>query len=303
MNGKQGRSVLLLVLTALIWGMAFVAQSVGMDYVGPFTFNMVRSLVGGMVLIPCIWAINYGKPPKERHFGCGKPLWIGGVCCGVVLAAGSMLQQYGIQETTVGKAGFITALYILIVPLMGLLFHRKVGKLVWIGVALAVCGMYLLCVTEGFSISRGDFLVLLSSIAFSMHILIVDHFSPKVDSVRMSCIQFFVCSALSAVPMLAFEQPTIAQITGAWAPILYAGVLSSGVAYTLQIIGQRHVPPTVASLLLSLESVFSVLAGWIVLGEAMTPREITGSVLVFSAIILAQLPEDKLRRRSVRNDT
>ena len=293
MNLRQTRSALLLMLTALIWGVAFVAQSVGMDYVDPFTFNAVRSLIGGAVLIPCIWVLSRGKQAEPQKTG-GKTLWLGGVCCGAALACGSMLQQFGIRETTVGKAGFITALYILIVPLLGLLFHKKVGKLVWLGVALAVGGMYLLCMNEGFSIGRGDLMVLIGSFAFSVHILVIDHFSPKVDGVRMSCIQFFVCGLLCAGPMLVLERPSLSAILAAWAPILYAGVLSCGVAYTLQIIGQRNIDPTVASLLLSLESVFSMLAGWVLLGQAMTVRELSGCALVFCAIILAQLPGDKL---------
>lgn len=291
-SAKKTQSALLLTLTALIWGVAFVAQSVGMNYVGPFTFNAVRSLIGGIVLLPCIALLNGGKGAKTRS-GSKKMLWLGGICCGAALACGSMLQQYGIKETTVGKAGFITALYILLVPLLGLLFGKRVSGLVWLGVALAVVGMYLLCMQEGFSVSRGDLLVFAGSIAFSVHILVIDYFSPKANGVQMSCIQFFVCGLLCAGPMLLWERPTIGAIVAAWAPVLYAGVLSCGVAYTLQIIGQRHLDPTVASLLLSLESVFSVLAGWILLHQVMSVREIAGCVLVFCAIILAQLPADR----------
>lgn len=204
-----------------------------------------------------------------------------------------MLQQIGLVYTSAGKAGFITALYILIVPILGLFIGKKVGTKTWIGVALAVVGMYLLCITSGFSIAFGDLMVLLCAFVFSLHMLAVDYFSPKVDGVKLSCIQFFVCGILSAIPMMIFEQPQMGQIMDAWLPIAYAGILSSGVAYTLQIISQKHLNPTVASLLMSLESVFAVLTGWLILHEKLTLREFLGCVLVFVAIILAQLPEKK----------
>ncbi|MDD3193254.1 MAG: DMT family transporter [Oscillospiraceae bacterium] len=295
MKVKNLKSSLMLLLTATVWGVAFVAQSVGMDYIGPFTFNAVRSLIGGLVLIPCIWLLNRGKPQQEKSASPKnrKVLLIGGVCCGVILAVASSFQQIGIQYTTVGKAGFITALYIVIVPLMGLLFKKRVSALVWLAVAIAVGGMYLLCITEGFSIGKGDLLVIACAICFSIHILVIDHFSPMVDGVQMSCIQFLTCGVLCAVPALLLERPSIAQILAAWMPLIYAGVFSCGVGYTLQIVGQRNVDPTVASLILSLESVISVLAGWILLGQKLTIRELAGCILVFCAIVLAQLPQKK----------
>lgn len=292
METKQLKSSLLLLLTAAIWGVAFVAQSVGMDYIGPFTFNAIRSLIGGLALIPCIWLMNRGKPKEESPSPKSRRnLWIGGACCGVALAVASSLQQMGIQYTTVGKAGFITALYIVIVPLLGLFLKKRVSVLVWAAVALAVAGMYLLCMTDGFSIGKGDLLVMACAICFSIHILVIDYFSPMVDSVKMSCIQFLLCGVLCAVPMLLWERPALSQILAAWMPLLYAGVLSCGVGYTLQIVGQRNLDPTVASLILSLESVISVLAGWAILGQKLTVRELVGCVLVFCAIILAQLPQ------------
>lgn len=307
MSGKLKYNFLLM-LAALIWGSAFVAQSVGMDYLGPFTFNSVRSFMGSLVLLPVIWFMDRQKKDGAKGDGQGalgksaevkqqekKTLLLGGLCCGVILTVSTSLQQIGLVYTTAGKAGFITALYILIVPLLGLFLGRRVGGKTWLGVALAVIGMYLLCIKEGFSISYGDFMVLLCAFVFSLHILTVDYFSPKVDGVRLSCIQFFVCGCLCAVPMVIFEHPEIYQILQAWLPLIYAGVLSSGVAYTLQIITQKHLNPTVASLLMSLESVFAALTGWLILNERLSPKELLGCVLVFAAIILAQLPESKKR--------
>lgn len=278
----------MLTLTSLIWGVSFVAQSVGMDYVGPFTFNTVRCLLGGLVLLPCIALFDKkdpGRKPVER-----KTLLTGGLLCGLVLAVASSLQQFGILYTSVGKAGFITSLYILIVPLFGLFLGKRVGAKLWVSIAVALAGMYLLCITGGFSIGLGDGLILLCAVGFSLHILVIDHYSPKTDGVRLSCIQFFTSSALCAVPMFLLESPSLQAIFSAAAPILYAGVLSCGVAYTLQVIAQKHTSPTVASLLLSLESVFSVLAGWLLLGQGLSLRELFGCALVFAAIILAQLP-------------
>lgn len=288
MKTGQMRNSLLLLLTAFIWGAAFVAQSVGGEAVGCFTFNGVRSLIGALVLLPVIWLMDSKK--KENQ----KTLITGGICCGVMLFIASNFQQFGISFTTVGKAGFITAMYILIVPILGLFMKKKPGLQVWLGVVLAVMGLYLLCMTSGsFSLSKGDFLVLICAGFFSLHILIIDYFSPKVDGVRMSCIQFLVCGILSMVMAFIFETPEVSVILSGWLPILYAGVLSCGVAYTLQIVGQKNMDPTVASLILSLESVFSVLAGWLILNQTLSLRELSGCVLMFLAIILAQLPQKK----------
>ena len=292
------KNAVMLLLTSLIWGTAFVAQSVGMDFLEPFTFNGVRSFIGGVTLLPCIWLLEKmnGKPEVD---GTRKDLIQGGIACGLLLFAASSLQQMGIQYTTAGKAGFITALYIVIVPLLGLLFKKRVSSLVWIAVVVAVGGMYLLCITEGFSIGKGDLLVMACAFCFSVHILIIDYFSPKVDGVKMSCIQFLVCGLLCAVPMFLIERPSLSQIWSAWVPLLYAGVLSCGVGYTLQIVGQRHIDPTIASLILSLESVISVLAGWALLGQKLTLRELIGCILVFCAIILAQLPQKTEKAQEV----
>ena len=296
---------MLLLLTAAIWGVAFVAQSVGMDYVGPFTFNAVRSLLGGIVLIPCIVLlkrINAGSKDTAGVAECesGDPdgqrkvLLTGGVACGVLLCIASNLQQFGIMYTSVGKSGFITAMYIVLVPVLGIFLKKKAGIKIWCSVAIAVGGLYLLCMTDsGFSIQKGDLLLVLGAVIFSFHILTIDYFSPKVDGVKMSCIQFFTCGILSMVGMFLFEQPQIGAILQAWMPIVYAGVLSCGVAYTLQIVGQKGMNPTVASLILSMESVISVIAGWLILHQKLSGRELLGCVLMFVAIILVQLPERK----------
>ena len=274
-----------------------------MDYVGPFTFNTVRSLLGGIVLIPCIVLlkrINVGSKDTAgaaEHAsgdpaGQRKVLLTGGVACGVLLCIASNLQQVGIMYTSVGKSGFITAMYIVLVPVLGIFLKKKAGIKIWCSVAIAVGGLYLLCMTDsGFSIQKGDLLLLLGAVIFSFHILTIDYFSPKVDGVKMSCIQFFTCGILSMVCMFLFEQPQIGAILQAWMPIVYAGVLSCGVAYTLQIVGQKGMNPTVASLILSMESVISVIAGWLILHQKLSGRELLGCVLMFAAIILVQLPE------------
>lgn len=284
----------MLMLAAFIWGTAFVAQSVGMDYIGPFTFNGVRNFVGALALLPCIWLLDRlnGKEKQEKKAEKNsKDLLIGGIACGVVLFTASSLQQVGIQYTSVGKAGFITACYIVIVPVLGVFLHKKIGWKVWLAVGLSVVGLYFLCITEKLTIGKGDILMFFCALVFSLHILVIDHFSPKVDGVKMSCIQFFVCGLLSVVPMFVFENPQISDILKSAGPILYAGVLSSGVAYTLQIVGQKNVNPAIASLILSLESTFSVLAGWVVLKQQLSSREALGCVMMFAAIILAQLPD------------
>lgn len=288
---RKTKNTILLLLTALIWGSAFVAQSVGMDYVGPFTFNSVRCLIGGLVLLPCIFffkrfGIGDGGWEEEKSVKGRRDLIMGGILCGVFLACASSAQQVGLTYTTVGKAGFITAMYIVIVPVLGIFLKRLPKPAVWVSVVLAVAGLYLLCMTDSFALSPGDAWVLASALLFAFHIMVIDYFSPKADGVKLSCIQFFVAGIVCGVPMLLFEKPQILEILQAWQPILYAGVLSCGVAYTLQIIAQKDYDPTAASLILSLESVFSVLAGWVILGEELSPRELAGCALMFAAIIL-----------------
>ena len=284
---RNWKSPLLLILTATIWGVAFVAQSVGMDYVKPFTFNGVRSLLGAVVLLPVIYVMGRGK----KGAGSPKTLWLGGISCGLCLCVATSLQQIGIQYTTAGKAGFLTAMYIIIVPVLGLFLGKKSSPFVGISILLATVGLYLLSIKEGFNIGQGDIYVILCAIVFSVHILVIDYFAPRCDGVKLSCIQFFVCGTISTIIALVFEKPEVSQIFSAWLPIAYAGIMSCGVAYTLQIIGQKGMNPTVASLLLSLESVISVLAGWVLLKQALSVKELIGCVIMFAAIILAQLPE------------
>lgn len=288
------KNSLLLLLTATIWGVAFVAQSVGMDYVGGFTFNMTRCIIGAIVLLPVIFFLDKRKEPtlqtpQEKASG-RKTLLIGGICCGILLCLACNFQQFGIKYTTVGKAGFITACYIVIVPILGLFLKKKCSPFIWGAVVMALIGLYLLCIKDGFHIGKGDTLVMICAVLFSFHILVIDYFSPKADGVKLSCIQFLTAGILSGIPAFLLEKPQLSSICAAWLPILYAGIMSCGVAYTLQIIGQKDMNPTVASLILSLESCISVLAGWVILGQSLTSREILGCLIMFAAIILAQLP-------------
>lgn len=297
MNKFALRQSLLLFLTAVIWGVAFVAQSVGMDYVGPFTFLTARNIIGAIVLLPVIHFFGNkkeGQENAEKKAASSKTLLIGGICCGICLFVASILQQYGIKYTTVGKAGFITSMYMVLVPIFGIFLHKKTGLRVWIAVVLAAVGLYLLCITKGeVGLQKGDLLVLACAVGFTFHILTVDHFSPLVDGVKMSCIQFAVGAVLGILFTILFEKPDLGSILSAWKPILYAGAMSSGVGYTLQIVGQKGLNPTVASLIMSLESVVSVLAGWLLLNQTLSSREILGCVLAFAAIVLVQLPDRK----------
>ncbi len=306
MKNTKFRNSFLLLLTAFIWGVAFVAQSAGGDAVGPYTFNCVRMILGGISLLPVIVIMDHVKPSTRRPVTREqrKELLLGGVSCGAILFVASSFQQMGIYlGTSAGKAGFLTACYILLVPLIGLFFHKKCRWNLWAGVALAVLGLYLLCMSGPFLLQLSDGLVLLCALCFSFHIIVVDHFAPKVDGVRMSCIQFFTCGILGSFPAVLVEMGHTQEsvrlwLSGfaawdAWITILYAAILSCGVAYTLQIIGQEGLHPTVASLLMSLESVFSVIAGWVLLKEDMSPRELAGCMIMFAAIILAQLEVDR----------
>ena len=307
MSKQQIRNALLLLLTATIWGVAFVAQRVGMDYVGPFTFTSVRSLVGAVSLLPVIALMNKRRAAQAQSDAPVAPqtkaqtrtLLLGGVLCGIILCAGTSLQQIALQQASVGKAGFITALYIVIVPVIGHFMGKRSGGLTWVGVLVALVGLYFLCMKEALSVESVDVLLFVGALIFALHILVIDYFTHRVDGLKMSCIQLFVCSLISAVPMFALEKPEMGAIFSAWLPILYAGALSSGAGYTLQIIAQRGMNPTVASLILSLESVMSVLAGWILLGQHLSARELLGCALMFAAILLAQLPVERFARKKI----
>ncbi len=299
MEKKQNpvRGSLLLLLTATIWGVAFVAQSVGMEYVGPFTFNSTRFVIGFLVLVPVsLWLDRREKKTKAKEDKkADRTLLTGGVVCGILLFLASNFQQFGIKYSTVGKAGFITAFYIILVPIIGIFFRKKSGPLLWIAAVMALVGLYLLCMKDGFSLSMGDGLLLICAILFAFQILAVDHYSPLVSGVKLAMMEFMVCGVAGGILALIFERPSFSDVLSAWQPILYAGALSSGVAYTLQIIGQRDLNPTVASLIMSLEACISALAGWIILGQTLTKREIIGCVVMFAAIIIAQMPSPGTR--------
>ncbi len=296
MEGKKIRNGMLLFLTSIIWGISFVAQTVSMDNVGPYTFTGVRFLLGGAVLLPLI--VHTRK--KHRTNAADKREGIvAGLLCGVILFAATMLQQYGVMTTSAGKSGFITALYIIIVPVISLFFHKKQGSRLWFSVCLALIGMYLLCMKESDGIRIGDVLLFSGAILFSVHILVIDHFADRVDGVELSAMQFFVCGILGCIGMFLSEQPEANQILAAWQPILYSGVLSCGVGYTLQVVGQKGMNPTVCSLILSLESVNAAIAGALLLGQVLSRSELIGCGFVFGGIILAQLPPKKIKHSIV----
>jgi len=306
---KQIKGTVMLTLAALIWGIAFVAQSVGMNYVGPWTFNCTRSILGGLILIPVIFIFsgkesvdNQGSETpsiskSERRINTLK----GGLTCGIFLSAATMFQQYGILETSVGKAGFITSLYIILVPFLSIFLHKKIGLNQWISAIIAVAGFYIMSVHGNESLNRGDLFLLICAILFSAQILSIDHYVEKVNPIAMSCIQFFVSAIVSSVGMFLLENPIWANIYEARIPILYAGLMSSGVAYTLQIVGQKNLDATPASLLMSLESVFSALAGFVLLKQILAVNELIGCALVFAGVILSQLPNKKKIQESTHD--
>lgn len=302
------RSSIYLSLTALIWGVAFVFQSMGNDYMQPLTFTSSRYLLGGLVLVPILLIkikhprfladsdeIPVTRAPKRLTL-------LSGVMCGLALGAATAFQQYGLQHTTVGKAGFITTLYIILTPIFGLLFGKKCGVRVWIGAAAAVVGMYLLCITDGFSVAWGDVLVLICAVLFTVHIMLIDRFAPHTNGVLLSCVQFFVAAFSCGVGALLFEQPSLSQFADGMIPVLYCGIMSSGAAYTLQILGQRNFNPTVAAMIMSMESVVSAVAsyiayacGWLSTDQSMTAWQILGCVIMFAAVMFVQLPNRKHR--------
>ncbi len=280
---KELKGYALLLLASIIWGFAFAAQSAGMEYVGPFTFTAARSFLGAFSLLPVIVVLDPHRNDAE---------WIkGGLACGACLSIAMTLQQLGLVTTSAGKSGFLTALYILFVPMIGTLLHKKASLHAKIGVMIALVGFYFLCLKESLQLAKGDLVLILSAVVFAIHILVIDYYSPKTSGLRISMVQFFVAGTFNLLLMMLFEKPMLSDICNAWIPIGYAGILSSGVGYTLQIIGQKHTKPTQASLVMSLESVFSVLAGWLILKEALSGRELLGCALIFAAICIAQLPD------------
>jgi len=292
MNSKFVRQNIFPVLAAFIWGTAFVAQSVAADLVQPFTFNASRAFVGFLfLLVLCIVLRVKDKAHYDRKYYID--LIVGGICCGIALTLATNLQQKGLETTTSGKAGFITALYIVLVPIFGLLLKKKAPRMIWLSVALAVVGLYFLSINEELSITVGDLYMLICAFCFTGHILVIDHFTEKVSGVELSCVQFLVVAILSGGGMLLTESPSLAGIVSCAGPILYVGIMSSGVAYTLQILAQKGSNPTVVSLLLSLEAVFATVSGAIILHELMSGREILGCGLMLVAVVLAQLPGKK----------
>ena len=297
------RSSVYLSMTALIWGVAFVFQSMGNEFMQPLTFTSSRYLLGGLVLLPILFIkakrpgfladsdeISVKNAPRRLTL-------IGGVMCGLALAAASVFQQFGIKYTTVGKAGFITTLYIILTPIFGMFIGKKCGGRVWIGAAASVFGLYLLCITDGFSLAWGDILVLICAVLFTFHIMLIDRFAPQTNGILLSCLQFFTAAVSCGIGALLFEQPDLSRFTEGLIPILYCGIMSSGAAYTLQILGQRGFNPTIAAMIMSMESVVSAVAsyiayacGWLRTDQSMTALQILGCVIMFAAVIFVQLP-------------
>ncbi len=286
MKARKARGNFLLLLTAMIWGSSFVAQSAGADLISPAFFNGTRMLLGSLLLSPlAVYRMRRYVPASSR-----RTLLLGGACCGVLMFTGSYMQQTGIAYTTAGKAGFLTAIYVVLVPVLGIFLKKKPRPILWVSVALACVGLYFLCFTDKtFSLAMGDAAMLGGAVMFALHIMVVDHFSPLVDGVCLSFVQFLTAGSLGMVVAFITEQPSFAALSAAAVPILYTGVFTMGVAYTLQIVAQKDTDPTVASLILCMESVFAVVFGWLILHETLSLREGVGSVFMFVAILLAQL--------------
>lgn len=317
---------LFLFLAAFIWGVAFVAQSAGGDIVGPYTFGCIRSFLGVLILLPVILyrdkkgisldvkesLLETGLSDEEiraNKKARNKTMWIGGICCGLALCVSSNLQQMGLYfGASSGKAGFLTACYILLVPILGIFLKKKCSWNVWVSVVVALAGLYLLCINGEFTVAFSDILLLLCALGFSVQIMLVDNYSPKVDGVKLSCIQFLVMGIITAVPMFFVEMRSLENINAVWLPALssmaawialgYAGFMSNGVAYTFQILGQRGTNPAVASLIMSLESTFSVLAGWVILKEYLSAKELLGCLFIFFAVMFSQIPFDTMLKKS-----
>lgn len=300
MKNTKLKGNLMLLLTAFVWGLSFIAQSKGVEQLSPVAFNGIRSTLGGIVLLPVIYLLDKAKKKNGKQpQRVDKTLIVGGIVCGTFLCLASTLQSMGMVYTSPGKAGFITALYMVIVPIIGLFTGKKLRPAMIIAVLVAVCGMYLMCIDESLSINNGDILIFICAFLFSGHILVIDYFSPKVDGVKLACLQFFVCGILNLTYMFLFESLNTQAVMNAIPSIAYAGIMSCGVAYTLQIVGQKYTDPTSASILMSLESVFATLStvvlvalGWSLTGGQMNLKEILGCVLMFVAILIVQLPEN-----------
>ena len=292
---KRLRGSLALLLATVIWGSTFVAQSVGMDHVGPFTFQAARCLLAVIGLMPVI-ALTDRKKQDQKSFlarWADKKLWIAGILCGLALFTAASLQQVSLVDTDAGKAGFLTALYIVLVPVIGFFLGRKPTLPIIVSIVLAVIGLYMLSCVGVTSIRTGDLLLLGCALAFAVQITLIDRLGQDVDGLRLNCIQCLVVTLLSSIFMFGTEEPHLPDILSCWLPIGYAGILSMGVAYSLQVLGQQRLEPTAASLIMSLESVVAAITGWLILHESMTGVELLGSCLVFAAVVLSQLPAKK----------
>ncbi len=291
------RADILLLITAAIWGTAFVAQRVGMEHLQPFTFNFARFLLGGLSLLPLVYWFSRKRAKTEQEPVNLRFLLLGGIAAGLILFAGSSLQQVGLLYTTAGKAGFITGLYLIFVPILGLFLSHKTGANTWLGATLALVGLYFLSVTEDFTLAYGDALELIGAVFWAGHVLIIGWLSRRTDPMALSVVQLFTCMLLSLSTALVTEDIQLSAIKEAWFPIVYAGLFSVGVAYTLQIIGQKEAPPAHAAIILSGEAVFAVLGGWLLLDETLGMRELAGCALMLAGMLLSQFTFRWLRRR------
>ena len=283
------KSNLMLLFAAAIWGFGFVAQRLGMNFLEPFAFNSMRFLLGSLSLLPLLW-ILYRKTPAITVQESDKSLLLkGGISCGLVLFVAATLQQYGLFYTTAAKAGFITGLYLILVPILGIFLRHKTGLSIWLGAALALVGLYLLSVNDNFSMSRGDTLIFVGALFWAFHILVIDHFSGRVDPIQLSAVQFLVCGALSLGISLFIETPTLTSIIDCWKPILFAGVVSVGIAYTLQVVAQKNANPSHAAIIMSLEAVFAAIGGVWLLDETLSSRAWFGCALMMAGMLLSQV--------------
>ena len=286
---KEQKAILLLLATSFIWGFSFVAQSVSSESIGPFTFNSIRMLIGSLTLLPVV------IPVFRRHRGDRvymKKALTGGILCGICLAAASIVQQIGISMSGAGKGGFITSLYIVIVPFLSLALGQRIRKAVWLSAAIAIVGMYLLSIGEGFSISKGDLYLIACAFLFAIHIMIIDRVGKDLEGIELSFLQFLSAGIIASAGFL-FEGTKASAVTSAWLPILYAGIFSCGIAYTLQVIGQKYVRPSRAVFALSLESVWAAIGGAMILSERLSAKELAGCALVFAAVLIAEIEPQK----------
>jgi drug/metabolite transporter (DMT)-like permease len=287
---KNTKGTIFLLLAALVWGCGLVAQKAGMSHLGPFAFTAIRCTLGGVIMLPLISILNKSKSSEPKDKATTKRTLLGAACCSIALTSLILFQQFGLPHTTVGKAGFITALYILITPIMGIFLGKRAPRSLWIGVAVGLVGMYMLCLYNGFSgFTFGDLMMLLASVAAAAHIHVIDHFVETVDPVKLSAYQFIITGLICIIPAIIFETVTWNAIIDCLIPILYAGIFSCAVGYTCQVVGQKYVDPSLSSLLLSLETVFSLFAGWLIFGEVLATNEYIGCGLMFIAILIAQI--------------